>query len=446
MRHTDSLYYFEDGYCGGCGLTDRGLPCVAAECLFPTCGDEDYDDGVTFFTYDDDSTLATNYTDGRTVFSGDADDLLTLSSQSVMTSRSSRGSARYGSYRRDGVGDRITKRLQTIDERNTSKSLDMEPVMTGLSCLSATTADQDDASAILMTRIAPLPTVEEGSEEVESAAISPMMRRGETSAASESGSGTTIPRSNTMFSSRSAKSSKSSKTEKTSSSVKSFPGALMVSKAGSKLRSAKLPEAKLKQRMLALHMATMGIASPRFGSPKQQKGATGIIGANGGSVEVVDLERRDDQADEQDAKVCILVRGQNDERESFADFGGDTTNSENGAMTTVKTAAGAMGSALNVLNVKKMKARHDTVKRANAIEAEARKYSDRKLCLKWAKSTCIYSLGTFSLTIYLSHRFDRFSSTSLQLDSGTSPSASMRNLFASRKESFPRVTQKSPRH
>ena len=203
MRHSDSLYYFEDGYCGGCGLTDRGLPCVAADCLFPTCGDEDYDDGVTFFTYDDDSTLSTNYTDGRTVFSGDADDLLTLStSQSVMTSRSSRGSARYGSYRRDGVGDRITKRLQTIDERN--KSLDMEPMTTGLSCLSATAADQDDASAILMTRIAPLPTVEEGSEEGEAqtTAIAPLMRWGKASAASESGSGTTIPRSNTMFSSR----------------------------------------------------------------------------------------------------------------------------------------------------------------------------------------------------------------------------------------------------
>ena len=312
-----------------------------------------------------------------------------------MTSRSSRGSARYGSYRRDGVGDRITKRLQTIDERN--KSLDMEPMTTGLSCLSATTADQDDASAILMTRIAPLPTVEEGSEEGESAAISPMMRWGEASAASESGSGTTIPRSNTMFSSRSAKSSKSTKTEKTSSSVKSFPGALMVAKAGSKLRSAKLPEAKLKQRMLALHMATMGMASSRRGSPKQQKGTTGIIGANGGSVEVVDLDRRDDQADEQDpstAKISNLVRGQNDERESFADLGDDTT-TENGAMTTVKTAAGAMGSALTVLNVKKMKARHDTVKRANAIEAEARKYSDRKLCLEWAKSTFV--VGILSL-------------------------------------------------
>ena len=375
MRHSDSLYYFEDGYCGGCGLTDRGLPCAAAECLFLTCGDEECDDGASFFTYDDDSTVATNYTDA---------DTLTLSSRSVMTKGfPRRGVGGYSNYRKDGVGDRISQRLQKIDERN--EALEMEPMTTGLSCLSAA-ADHGNASNIPMT-IAPLPTVEEGSEEREITAVEPMMHGGEASAASKSGSGTVIPHSNTMFSARSAKSSKSTKTEKTSTSARSFPGALMVAKAGTKLRSAKLPdvkmpEAKLKQRMLALHMATMGLASPR---PKQQRKATGIIGANGGSVEVVDLDRRNDRAVKQDTcatKVPSLFGGEidiSDERDSFA--GVDTSTSENGKMTTMKTASGAMGSALTVLNVKKMKTRHDTVKRANAIEVEARKYSDRKLRL-----------------------------------------------------------------
>ena len=277
-------------------------------------------------------------------------------------SRQYPGSDKYSSIRRDCTGDRITKRLQTIDERN--KALDTEPMMTGLGCLSATAADQDDASTVLFTRIAPLPTVEEEEETLTLTA--------KASAVSESGSGTTIPCSNTIFSSRSAKTSKSAKTEKTSSSGKSFPGALMVAKAGTKLRSVK----------------------PRLGSTKQQKHATGIIGANEKCVEVVDLDRRDDRADERDqstSKVSNLVSSENDEsRESFADFGEDTTNSENGTMTTVKTAAGAMGSALTVLNIKKIKARHDAVKRANAIEAEARKFSDRKLCFIKARANYLF--------------------------------------------------------
>ena len=444
MRHSDgSSYSFEDGYFGYCGafgvhcsLTEHGLPCAAAECLFPNCGDEDHDDGVTFHTYDDentlvtnytdgrtvfsgdadDLTLATNYTDGRTVFSGDADDLRSLFDESVMTfaSRHSVGStrhsivnkggvgdkitkrlnffsggandvlslssqfamsrqypesARYSSVRRDGAGDRITKRLQTIDERN--KALGMEPMTTGLSCLPATAADQDDASTVLFTKIAPLPTVEEEEETLTLTATAPTMRFGEASAISENGSSTTIPCSNTMFSSRTAKSSKSTKTEKTSSSGKSFPGALMVARAGTKLRSAK----------------------PRLGNTKQRKDATGIIGANEKCVEVIDLDRRDDRADERDqstSKVSNLVSSEIDKRESFAEFGEDNTNSENGTMTTVKTAAGAMGSALTVLNIKKIKARHDAVKRANAIEAEARKFSDRKLCFIKARANYLF--------------------------------------------------------
>ncbi len=328
---TDGKHYYVSGCCVR-HCCDRGLPCIAAECLFP-CGEGDYDyvDNDTFLS--DDATLFTNFTDNQSIFSDDftnnhsifSDDTepVTVSDKTARTHRSS------PCVNKKNSGEKTSMRLQSINERNeqemakgsksTAKSSQHPGAtkpMPASSFLAATTnkdvlgsaakneqdgaakagetpdassdvatedffgpllagaagaalglgaavaakekqnagakaSEAPDASgsegaaekkapppsffdSIVMTRIASLPSTEEDAEDGETSSTPSRLGKGTTSTLVDTGTSEPIPLSSAMSSTRSAKSSKTSKTAKTLGSAKSFPGAFIFARSGTK--------------------------------------------------------------------------------------------------------------------------------------------------------------------------------------------------------------------
>ena len=173
--------------------------------------------------------------------------------------------------------------------------------------------------SIVMTRIASLPSIEEDAEEGETSSTPSRLGDKTTSALVDTGTSEPIPLSSAMSSTRSAKSSKPSKTAKMLGSAKSFPGAFIFARSGTKK-----------------------------------------------------LDRRDDQSAAHECK-----RGQieeDDERESVdveeeeeESFRLNNQKKTNGLKNKVKTT---------VFNARRVKT---SIKNANKIETEGKKKSQRKL-------------------------------------------------------------------
>jgi hypothetical protein len=173
--------------------------------------------------------------------------------------------------------------------------------------------------SIVMTRIASLPSTEEDAEEGETSSTPSRLGKGTTSTLVDTGTSEPIPLSSVMSSTRSAKSSKTSKTSKTAKtlgSAKSFPGAFIFARSGTKK-----------------------------------------------------LDGRDDQPAAHERKRGQIKK--DDERDSV-----DVEEEESRLNNQKKTIGPKNKKKTNVFNAIRMKT---SIKNANKIETEGKKNSQRKL-------------------------------------------------------------------
>ena len=117
---TDGNHYYVSGCCIR-HCCDRGLPCAAAECLFPCKGDYDYvDDDDTFQS--DDATLFSNSTANQSIFSDDFTNNHSIFSNDTepvtVSDKTARTHRSRGFVNKKNSGDKTSMRLQSINERN----------------------------------------------------------------------------------------------------------------------------------------------------------------------------------------------------------------------------------------------------------------------------------------------------------------------------------------